>query len=140
MVNRVIVAGRLTRDPEVRTTSTGKSVAGFSVAVDRKYKTEAQTADFFNVTAWGSTAEFVGKYCQKGRLVLVEGRLQARKYTDKSGIDRNIVEIVADSVDPLDRPRDAQPSGSVGEESTSIADASFTPNDNLDDYDPFSDE
>ena len=145
MINRVIIAGRLTRDPEGRATTTGKSVADFSVAVDRRYKSETQTADFFKVIAWGTTADFVTKYCQKGRMVLVEGRLQTRKYTDKNGNDREITEIVADSVNPLDRPRDgdsASSSSAASGSNSSAVGASTTGNDEIgiDDYDPFADE
>ncbi|MCX7800524.1 MAG: single-stranded DNA-binding protein [Fimbriimonadales bacterium] len=107
MVNRVVLVGRLTRDPEVRSTTTGKTVCDFSIAVDRRVASQdGQDADFFRVTAWGQTAEFVSRYLSKGRLVAVDGRLQWRKYTDSQGITREAVEVVAESVQGLDRPRE----------------------------------
>ena len=111
MLNRIIVVGRLTRDPELRTTSTGKDVVEFSIAVNKRIKpAEGADADFFRVKAWGQTASYVGEYIGRGRLVSVDGRLESRKYTDKDGNAREIVEIVAENVNALDRPReDAEP-------------------------------
>lgn len=106
-VNHVVLIGRLTRDPETRTTSTGKQVASFSIAVQRKFKgNDGVDVDFFNIATWGNSAEFVSNYLGKGRLVSVEGRLQSRKYTTQDGSQREVVEVVADSVQGLDRPRD----------------------------------
>jgi len=111
MCNRVVVVGRLTRDPELRTTSTGKDVVEFSIAVNKRIKpADGADADFFRVKAWGQTAKYVADYIGRGRLVAVDGRLESRKYTDKDGNNREIVEIVADNVNALDRPReDAEP-------------------------------
>lgn len=107
MVNRVVLVGRLTRDPEQKTTPNGTSVCDFSIAVDRRVKQEGgQDADFFRVTAWGKTAEFVGRYLAKGRLVAVDGRLQQRKYTAQDGTTREVVEVIAENVQGLDRPTD----------------------------------
>lgn len=107
MINRVILIGRLTRDPELRSTTSGKSVANFSIAVDRHGKDD--DADFFRVTAWGKTADFVSNYLDKGRLVAIDGRLQSRKFQDKDGNNRETVEVVADSVQSLDyKDRDQQ--------------------------------
>jgi len=110
-LNRITLVGRLTRDPELRTTSTGKDVVEFSIAVNKRIKPqEGPDADFFRVKAWGQTASYVGEYIGRGRLVSVDGRLESRKYTDKDGNPREIVEIVADNVNGLDRPReDAEP-------------------------------
>jgi single-strand DNA-binding protein len=110
-LNRITLVGRLTRDPELRTTSTGKDVVEFSIAVNKRIKpAEGADADFFRVKAWGQTASYVGEYIGRGRLVSVDGRLESRKYTDKDGNNREIVEIVADNVNALDRPReDAEP-------------------------------
>lgn len=107
-INRVVLIGRLTRDPELRTTGTGKSVCDFSIAVQKKFKPNdgSPDADFFSVSAWNQTAEYVSNYLHKGRLVAVEGRLQSRKYQAKDGTNREVVEIVADNVQGLDRPRD----------------------------------
>jgi single-strand DNA-binding protein len=107
MLNRVTLVGRLGRDPELRTTTTGKSVVEFSIAVTKRFKTpEGQDADWFRVQAWGTTAEFVSNYLTKGRLVSVDGRLQTRKWTANDGSTREVIEIVADNVESLDRPRD----------------------------------
>lgn len=105
-INRVVLVGRLTRDPELRETNSGLKVASFSIAVDRRSKREDQEADFFRVTCWGQTAEFVSNYLHKGRLVALDGRLQLNKWQAQDGTNRESVEIVADSVQGLDRPRD----------------------------------
>lgn len=133
-INRVVLVGRLTRDPELRTTSTGKSVTDFSIAVDKKIKPTdgSSTADFFRVSAWGQTAEFVANYLHKGRLVAVDGRLQSRKYQASDGSNREVVEIVADNVQGLDRPRD-----DAGEP---VAAANPAPAGDLGDFDPFADD
>jgi single-strand DNA-binding protein len=134
-MNRVCIIGRLTRDPELRHTGAGKSVASFSVAVQKRIKPQdgSPDADFFNVVAWNNSADYVANYLTKGRLVSVDGRLQSRKYTASDGTDRNVVEIVADNVSGLDRPRDDQavPYGPTSTEST-IGDGN--------EYDPFADE
>ena len=106
MLNTVSLVGRLTKDPEVRRTNTGKAVTSFSVACDRNTK-EKQT-DFFNVVAWGNTAEFVGKYINKGRLVAVDGRLQTRSYQNRDGNNVYVVEIVANNVYGLDKAKQTQ--------------------------------
>lgn len=100
MFNKAILMGRLTKDPELRTTESGLSVCTFSIAVDRQYqaKGEDKKVDFFNIVAWRQTAEFVSKYFAKGRCILVEGEIQNRSYTDKDGNKRYITEIIADRV------------------------------------------
>lgn len=143
MVNRVVLVGRLTRDPELRTTTTGKSVCDFSIAVTKKFKPQdgSPDADFFRVTAWGATADFVANYLTKGRLCAVDGRLQSRKYTANDGTNREVVEVVADSVQGLDRPRDDAGGGGGGgshHEPAGAAAAVSAPN--VDEYDPFADE
>ena len=92
--------GRLTRDPELRRTQSGLPVTSFSVAVDRDFKSQngEREADFIDVVAWRSTAEFVSKYFAKGRMAVVEGRLQIRDWQDKDGNKRRTAEIVADNV------------------------------------------
>lgn len=97
MINSVVIMGRLTRDPELKTTQSGLFVVSFTVAVDRKYQKERQ-ADFLNVVAWRKTAEFVEKYFHKGSMIAVQGSIQTRKYEDKNGSNRTAVEIVADNV------------------------------------------
>ncbi len=95
-MNRVCIMGRLTRSPELRRTQSGKAVTSFPIAVDRDGK-DAGT-DWFDVVAWERTAEFAAQYCAKGRKVVVDGRLQARDWTDKDGNKRRSVEIIANSV------------------------------------------
>lgn len=100
MYNKVIMMGRLTRDPELKTTPNGVSVCTFSIAVDRRFqvKGEERKADFFNVVAWRQSGEFVSRYFKKGSLILVEGELQTRSYTNKDGQNVNVVEIIAERV------------------------------------------
>ena len=131
-VNRVVLIGRLTRDPELRNTTSGKQVVNFSIAVDDRFNKDH--TNFFNVSAWGSTADFVAKYLTKGRLIAVDGRLQQRKYTTQDGANRDVVEIVADNVQGLDRPRD----DSSGASAAVREPAGVAPSD--DEYDPFADE
>lgn len=141
MINRVVLVGRLTRDPEFRTTHSGKSVVEFSIAVNKRIKPQdgSPDADFFRVKAWGNTADFVANYLDKGRLVAVDGRLEQRRYTDQSGNSREIIEIVADNVQSLERPRDdAAPSQSGGQARTSQGRGHSAPT--ADEYDPFADE
>ena len=98
-MNRIILMGRLTRDPELRRTQSGTPVASFSLAVDRPYTSggERQT-DFIDVVAWRQRGEFVSKYFTKGQMCLVEGSLQIRDWTDKDGNKRKSAEVVADNV------------------------------------------
>lgn len=109
MLNKVFLQGRLVADPELRHTQQGTPVASFRLAVDRGYKSKdpkAQNADFINVVSWRNTAEFVCKYFTKGRMMLVEGRLQMRSYTDKDGNRRVAAEVVADNVHFTDSRKD----------------------------------
>lgn len=101
MLNKIIIMGRFGRDPEKRCTQNGTPVATFSLAVDRDFKdknTGERVTDWLDVVAWRQTAEFVSRYFSKGRMATVEGRLQSRTYTDRDGIKRKAVEIVADNV------------------------------------------
>lgn len=100
MLNIVAVMGRLARDPEMRQTTTGKSVASFTIACDRgrRYANGQSVCDWLNIVAWDKTAEFVCKYFQKGSMIAVDGRLQSRSYQDKNGQNRTAVEIVANNV------------------------------------------
>ena len=99
MLNKVILMGRLTRDPELRHTQSDVPVASFSLAVDRGYSRRddsQQSVDFINIVAWRNTAEFVSKWFTKGQLVAVSGRLQVRTYKDRDGNNRTACEVVAD--------------------------------------------
>lgn len=98
MLNKVILMGRLTKEPELRHTQSNIPVASFTLAVDRGYKKDddAINADFINIVAWRGTAEFVSKWFTKGQLVAVSGRLQVRTYKDRDGNNRTATEVVAD--------------------------------------------
>ena len=100
MLNKIIIMGRLVRDPELRRTGSGTAVTSFSLACDRDFKSQSgeKETDFIEAVAWKNTAEFVSKYFSKGRMAVVEGRLQIRDWTDKSGNKRITAEVVADNV------------------------------------------
>ena len=109
MLNKIILMGRLTRDPELRHTQTGTAVASFTLAVDRDFKDRnsgERATDFIDIVAWRQTAEFVSRYFTKGRMAVVEGRLQIRDWTDKEGGKRRTAEVVADNVYFGDSKRD----------------------------------
>ena len=115
MLNRIILMGRLTRDPELRHTQSGTSVASFSLAVDRDFKSRdggERATDFIDIVAWRSTAEFVAKYFTKGRMAVVEGRLQIRDWTDRDGGKRRSAEVVAENIYFGDSKRDGDSGGS----------------------------
>ena len=99
-INTAVIMGRLTADPELKTTASGLSVLSFSVAVERNYQKEGEekAVDFINVVAWRKTAEFVSKYFHKGSMIAVEGSIQTRKYEDKDGNKRIAFEILANTV------------------------------------------
>ena len=109
MINRVILVGRLTRDVEVRRTTSGLSVTQFTVACDRRFSRQdnngGQNADFINCVAWRQTADFLGTYAKKGNLVGVEGRIQTRTYDDKDGKRVYVTEVVCDNVQLLESRR-----------------------------------
>lgn len=97
MLNKVILMGRLTADPDLKQTQSGVNVVSFSIAVDRDYSNgEEKQTDFINIVAWRQTAEFISKYFLKGRMIAVEGSLQTRNYTDGNGNKRNITEVLVD--------------------------------------------
>lgn len=99
MLNKCFLLGRMTKDPEIRRTNGGTAVTSFTLAVDRDFKTNGEkNTDFIEVVAWRNTAEFVSKYFSKGRMAIVEGRLQIRDWTDKNGNKRRTAEVVADNV------------------------------------------
>jgi len=107
MLNRVVLIGRLTADPELRYTPSGLPVANFRLAVNRmKTQSGQQEADFFNIVVWQKTAEFAANYLNKGRLVAVDGRLQARQWTTNDGQRRTSVEVVGERVQALERRRE----------------------------------
>lgn len=127
-INQVILMGRLTRDPEMRTTPSGKNVCSFSLAVDRMGQEDQ--ADFFDVSAWEKTGELVNQYLSKGRRCLVQGRLRQDSWEDKeSGKKRSRVEVVAFDVTFLDGPGE----GGQQSSSTQSAPAKQSTNDEIDD-------
>ncbi len=100
MINRVVLMGRLTADPELRQTPNGISVASFSVAINRNYSSKSgeRQTDFINIVAWRQTAEFVSRYFHKGNMIALDGSIQTRNYTDKNGNKRTAFEVVAENV------------------------------------------
>lgn len=96
MLNVISIGGRMVRDPELRHTQSGKSVCSFTLAVDRDFKSNGEKeVDFLNCVAWGNTADFISRYAEKGRMLMVTGRLQIREWTDKEGNKRRNAEIIA---------------------------------------------
>ena len=130
MLNKIIIMGRLTRDPELRRTQSGTAVTSFSLAVDRDFKSQSgeKETDFIDIVAWRVTAEFVSKYFTKGRMAIVEGRLQIRDWTDKDGGKRRSAEVVADNVYFGDSKRDGD-SGTSGGYHTAGRPADVSAND-----------
>ena len=109
MLNHIVIMGRLVRDPELRRTGSGVAVASFRVAVDRDFAPKdggERKADFIDCVAWRQTGEFISKYFAKGRMIVVDGRLEMRDWTDKDGNKRRTAEVVADNVYFGDSKRD----------------------------------
>lgn len=160
-MNKVILIGRLTSDPELRYTTSNIAVVEFRIAVDRPFKNASgeKTTDFFRCKAWRQTAEFVNQYVTKGRLVAAEGRIENNEFTGQDGVKKYFTDIVCDRVEPLDSNRDRE-AASGGYESAAPAAAprAATPApmrnnppaaqpsagvaefDDFDDSDPFADE
>ena len=117
-LNKVVLIGRLTRDPELRYTSAGLAVASFSVAVDRRFKDAGgeRKTDFFRCTAWRQTAEFVNNYIQKGRLVAVTGSVEINEYTAQDGTRKQSVDVQCESVEVLEWPKDGSGPRPAGEQ------------------------
>lgn len=111
-MNKAILIGRLTADPNLRYTQNGTPVATFTLAVDKPFAGEdgKRGADFIDIVAWRKLAEVVAQNITKGRLVAVEGRLQIRSYNDQNGIRRKVAEVIANEVKFLDRPKQEQTS------------------------------
>ncbi len=108
MFNLVVLTGRLTANPELKTTPSGTSVCTFSIAVDRNYKKgEEKQTDFINLIAWRQTAEFVSRYFQKGNLIGIEGSIQTRKYMDKDGVNRTAFEVVVNNAQFMESKKSA---------------------------------
>ena len=117
MLNHITIMGRLVRDPELRRTGSGVAVASFCVAVDRDYQSKdggERKADFINCVAWRQTGEFISKYFTKGRMIVVDGRLEMRDWTDRDGNKRTAAEINVDNAYFGDSKRDSDNGGSYG--------------------------
>lgn len=128
-LNKVILGGRITADPELKTTSTGLSVCSFTIAVNRKTgKDKEQQTDFINCQAWRQTAEFIAKYFRKGSSICITGNIQTRTWTDQNGNKRYATEVVADEamfVDSKSESGQGQSGGYVPEAYTPPAEPKF---------------
>ena len=108
MLNCALLVGRLTRDPELRRTGSGKAVTSFNLAVERNFKSDDQEADFINCVCWGKIAENTERYCSKGFLVSVDGRIQTRNYENNQGQKVYVTEVIADSVQFINTRKENQ--------------------------------
>lgn len=108
MINRVVLVGRITKNPDLRKTQSGTSVVSFTIACNRRVPSQGQDADFINCVAWNKTADFMTQYVKKGALLGVEGRIQTRSYDDKDGKRVYVTEVVADSVQFLESKKQAE--------------------------------
>lgn len=116
MINRVILVGRITRDPELRKTNTGTSVVSFTLAVNRRFaKDDEQKADFINCQAWRQSADFMANYVKQGALLGIEGRIQTRNYKDQSDRTVYVTEVVCDSVQILAQKRAEEAPNTYGQ-------------------------
>ncbi|MBQ8541153.1 MAG: single-stranded DNA-binding protein [Clostridia bacterium] len=127
MLNKVILIGRFTRDPELRSTPQGTSTCSFSLAVDRNYQSAGgeRQADFINCVAWRQTAEFISKYFQKGNMVCVEGSIQTRSWKDNEGNNRYATEVVVDRSYFVESKKSAQESSAMGGSAPAFNDSPF---------------
>lgn len=134
MVNRVVLVGRLTKDPELKKTQTGKSLVNFTVAVNRRYGQQEQT-DFINCVTWEKSAEYLSQYAKKGAMISVEGRISSRSYDDNSGKKVYVTEVVSENIQLLEsRSSSAQRPASNSFDST----AGYQPDNNNFNDDDFS--
>jgi len=141
MLNIVALVGRVVADPELRYTPSGVAVTTFTVAVDRRFKNEAgeKQTDFFDIVAWRQSAEFAANYLTKGRLVAVQGKLQQRSWVQQDGQKRSKVEVVADSLQGLDKPQGGQ-GGAPAYSEPAPSEAPQPGAESDMDYDPFAEE
>ncbi len=148
MLNRIVLVGRLTRDPESSYTPNGIAIAKFTVAVDRVSKnpeTGEKETDFIPVVTFRRTAEFVGQYVTKGRLIGVDGRLQVRSWVAQDGSRRYMTEVIADNIQTLDSRRDTEGAAPAGLDEPEFAGATAPAGrsaaaEPTDDHDPFADD
>ncbi len=141
MLNRIVLVGRLTRDPELKYAPSGTPLVTFGIAVDRRTKSASgdRETDFVNIVAFRQTAEFVSQYVGKGRLVAIDGRLQIRSWTATDGTRRTSAEVIAESVQALDRPKEGTTAVAAGAatEGIEVAAGEYGMNEEAD---PFADE
>ena len=150
MVNRIVLVGRLTRDPESQYTTNGVAIAKFGIAVDRFSKnpeTGEKETDFIDIVTFRRTAEFVTQYLTKGTLVAIEGRLQIRSWVAQDGTKRKAAEVVADNVQGLERARERDPNAAPHPAPTesdhamaAVGRGAPGPSDAMDESDPFADD
>lgn len=124
-MNKIILLGRLTKDPEVKYTNNGKAVAQFTLAVNRPIKNAEGNyeADFINIVAWNQTAEVVGNYVHKGQRLLIEGRLQIRTYDAKDGSKRYVTEVVASNIEFIEKKEGGSPTSTRNDGFSGMGDA-----------------
>lgn len=115
MINRVVLVGRITKDPDLRKTQNGTSVVSFTIACNRRVPSQVQDADFISCVAWNKTADFMAQYVRKGALLGLEGRIQTRSYDDRDGKRIYVTEVIADNVQFLESKKQAE---NVGNEAT----------------------
>lgn len=141
-MNLVALIGRMVADPELRYTPSGVAVTTFTVAVDRRFKSESgeKQTDFFDVVAWRQSAEFASNYLGKGRLVAVTGRLQQRSWVQQDGQKRSKIEVVADNLQGLDKPQGNQPGRSSSNDEGAMPAPPPVEAESDMDYDPFAEE
>ena len=124
MINKVILVGRITKDPALRKTQNGTSVVSFTLACNRRVPSQGQDADFINCVAWNKTADFMAQYVRKGALLGIEGRIQTRSYDDKDGKRVYVTEVVANSVQLLESKKQAE-NGVSGTETAQMQNNEF---------------
>ena len=124
MFNLVVLTGRLTADPELKTTQSGIPVTTFSIAVNRNYRSgEVQQTDFINIVAWRQRAEFITKYFKKGSMIGIEGSIQTRRYQDKNGNNRTAFEVVVNNAQFVESKRDGVASAPANNEPAAFSNA-----------------
>ena len=133
MLNKAILMGRLTRDPEIRHTQDNTAVCSFALAIDRAYNPEKKQTDFIDCVAWGKKAEFVGKWFTKGTMAIVVGRVQSRQWQDKNGNNRTTIEVNCDEVSFGESKKARQAGGyDNGSQMQPESDSDFLPDDDSD--------